>query len=492
ILRGVLVGEGDLMVSHLQYVDDTIIFGEWGRENTSNLMNILKCFEEVAGLKINLNKSKIYGVGVERGELDTMAHFMRCSVGEVPFTYLGLPVRVNMRRVSTWNEVIERFKSRLSEWKAKAMSFGGRLTLVKSVLGSLPLYYFSMFRVPSNVINALERNLALVGKWWWRFRIESDSHWCRVIKSIYGDDRGWGVEGRSRLKGGGVWSDIVRVDKWVGEVKLSERFPRLFHLENIKDALVGNKGNWSDGIWVWNWDWIRSPRGRVMGELKELEEIITGISIDRNRKDRWKWKLDPKGEFSVKSLSKWIEWRRVRREAGITKLDRNTLVPKKVIVFIWRALNGRIPVRNELDKKGIDLDSILCPCCENVLKSVDHCLVTCEKALYIWERIYAFWGIAVVDVFTIKDILQHSGGRSLGKEAEALWHAVVLVAVYYIWKSRNMKVFKGKTENGTKLFKDIQIKAFKWISRRSKRWNLHWENWLERPYNCGQVGAPDV
>ncbi|GJS61600.1 reverse transcriptase domain, reverse transcriptase zinc-binding domain protein [Tanacetum coccineum] len=157
ILRGVLVGEGDLMVSHLQYVDDTIIFGEWGRENTSNLMNILKCFEEVAGLKINLNKSKIYSVGVERGELDTMAHFMRCSVGEVPFTYLGLPVGVNMRRVSAWNEVIERFKSRLSEWKAKAMSFGGRLTLVKSVLGSLPLYYFSMFCVPSNVINALER-----------------------------------------------------------------------------------------------------------------------------------------------------------------------------------------------------------------------------------------------------------------------------------------------------------------------------------------------
>ena len=36
------------------------------------------------------------------------------------------------------------------------MSFGGRLTLVKSVLGSLPLYYFSMFRVPLSVLNALE------------------------------------------------------------------------------------------------------------------------------------------------------------------------------------------------------------------------------------------------------------------------------------------------------------------------------------------------
>lgn len=44
-----------------------------------------------------------------------------------------------------------------------------------------------------------------------------------------------------------------------------------------------------------------------------------------------------------------------------------------------------------------------------------------------------------------KGYITTSGGRSLGKEAEVLWHAVMLVAVYFIWKSRNMKVFKGKT-----------------------------------------------
>ncbi|PWA61122.1 hypothetical protein CTI12_AA376040 [Artemisia annua] len=94
--------------------------------------------------------------------------------------------------------------------------------------------------------------------------------------------------------------------------------------------------------------------------------------------------------------------------------------------------------------------------------------------------------------FTIKDILHHSGGSSLGKEAEVLWHAVLLVAVYFILKSRNMKVFKGKMENGSKLFKDIQLKAFEWISRRSKRWNLQWEIWLERPYNCARIGVDGV
>ena len=69
-------------------------------------MNILKCYEEVAGLRINLRKSKLYGVGVERVEVERMARYMRCSTGEFPFTYLGLPIRVNMRRVVAWNGVI--------------------------------------------------------------------------------------------------------------------------------------------------------------------------------------------------------------------------------------------------------------------------------------------------------------------------------------------------------------------------------------------------
>ena len=73
-----------------------------GGENACNLMNILKCFKEVAWLKINLRKSKIYGVGVEGSELDRMACYMRCSVSEFPFTYLGLPIGLNMRRILEW------------------------------------------------------------------------------------------------------------------------------------------------------------------------------------------------------------------------------------------------------------------------------------------------------------------------------------------------------------------------------------------------------
>ncbi|GKC03687.1 reverse transcriptase domain, reverse transcriptase zinc-binding domain protein [Tanacetum coccineum] len=141
ILRGDKVGVNNVMVSHLQYADDTIFFRDWNKENAKLLMCILKCFEEVSGLRVNYNKSKLYGIGVNEVELLDMAGWMGCGVGEFPFTYLGLPIGEKMRRINALNIVIEKFKSRLADWKAKTMSYGGRLTLVKSVLGSLPLSF---------------------------------------------------------------------------------------------------------------------------------------------------------------------------------------------------------------------------------------------------------------------------------------------------------------------------------------------------------------
>ena len=108
-------------------------FGEWCRHNAMNLMCILKGFEKVSGLKVNLNKSRVYGLGVEPCAVERMARWMGCSVGELPLTYLGLPIGVCMRRESAWRPVVEKFKKRLSDWKAKSMSFCGRLTLGKSV-----------------------------------------------------------------------------------------------------------------------------------------------------------------------------------------------------------------------------------------------------------------------------------------------------------------------------------------------------------------------
>ncbi|GJY68782.1 hypothetical protein Tco_0471764 [Tanacetum coccineum] len=120
IFKGVKIGSNREVVSHLQYADDTIFIGEWNKENAMSLMCIPKCFEEVFGLRINFNKSKLYGIGVNDVEVIEMSRWMRCGIREFPFTYLGLPIEENMRRIGAWNTVIEKFKK--GAWSSRTVS----------------------------------------------------------------------------------------------------------------------------------------------------------------------------------------------------------------------------------------------------------------------------------------------------------------------------------------------------------------------------------
>ena len=52
---------------------------------------------------------------------------------------------------------MNKVKGRLSSWKNKYLSVGGRITLLKLVLHNLPIYYMSLFRVSSGVGKIIEK-----------------------------------------------------------------------------------------------------------------------------------------------------------------------------------------------------------------------------------------------------------------------------------------------------------------------------------------------
>ena len=61
-----------------------------------------------------------------------------------------------MSPFNAWDDVVLKLKIRLSKWKAKTLSIGGRLTLLKSVLGASPLYNMLIFKVPKGVLKVME------------------------------------------------------------------------------------------------------------------------------------------------------------------------------------------------------------------------------------------------------------------------------------------------------------------------------------------------
>lgn len=58
LFNSFLVGKSKEPISILQYVDDTIFFGEATMQNVKVIKTILRCFEITSGLKINFAKNQ--------------------------------------------------------------------------------------------------------------------------------------------------------------------------------------------------------------------------------------------------------------------------------------------------------------------------------------------------------------------------------------------------------------------------------------------------
>lgn len=58
---------------------------------------------------------------------------------------------------SMWEPVIDKFSKRLALWRDRYLSFGGNITLLKSVLSALPVYFLSAFYCPKKAIHSLEK-----------------------------------------------------------------------------------------------------------------------------------------------------------------------------------------------------------------------------------------------------------------------------------------------------------------------------------------------
>nr|GEW69935.1 RNA-directed DNA polymerase, eukaryota [Tanacetum cinerariifolium] len=119
-------------------------------------MHTLRCFFLLSDLSINLKKSQLLGVGIPDSQVLEAATLIGCSVLHTPFKYLGIMVGENMSSIRAWDETVNKLKLRLSSWKLKTLSIGGRLTLLKSVLGSTPIYNMSLFKVPKTVLKSME------------------------------------------------------------------------------------------------------------------------------------------------------------------------------------------------------------------------------------------------------------------------------------------------------------------------------------------------
>ncbi|KAL6339446.1 hypothetical protein AAG906_032981 [Vitis piasezkii] len=290
-------------ISHLLFADDTIVFCEAKKESLLYLSWILFWFEAASGLKINLDKSMVIPVGEVEGVLEMAAEIGASSV---------------------WDGVEEKVRRRLALWKRQYLSKGGRITLIKSTLASIPLYQMSVFRMPKSVARRLEKlqrdflwgganggnkahlvkwevvcvdkekgglglrklvclNKALLGKWIWRFARAKEELWKKVLEAKYGQEEfGWRTRKANGVFGVGVWKEILKesawcwenmvfkvgkgnkirfwTDPWCGNNVLSQGFPDLFSMAAQRNVTV--EEYWDQNLGQGGWNLSRILEGR--------------------------------------------------------------------------------------------------------------------------------------------------------------------------------------------------------------------------------------
>ncbi|CAN0862950.1 Putative ribonuclease H protein At1g65750 [Linum grandiflorum] len=214
------------LVNHIFYADDALLFCDASPSQVRSLAAALICFECVTGLKVNWHKSTLIPVG-EVSQVGFLADILGCEVEVLPSSYLGLPLGARGCSTAVWEPVIRNVERKVESWKAKLLSFGARVVMIKSVLSSLPVYYLSILKAPLLVIERIEGlqkrflwsgnrdkdkihwvawelvktpkragglgvhdlkvlNEALLSKWMWRYAVERDAWWRVLLTSKCG------------------------------------------------------------------------------------------------------------------------------------------------------------------------------------------------------------------------------------------------------------------------------------------------------------------
>ncbi|GJX18526.1 RNA-directed DNA polymerase, eukaryota, reverse transcriptase zinc-binding domain protein [Tanacetum coccineum] len=412
--------------------------------------------------------------------------------------------------------------NRLSKWKIKTLSVGGRLTLIKSVLTSLPLYHMSLYKAPLGVLRDLESlrrkffngadinekrfsmiswnkilaskqkgglgvssffalNRSLLFKWVWRFLSQDASLWHRLIAVLYGNRSPFVHTGSvSSLS---PWNCILK--------ELNSLSAKGINLLALLKKKVGNGANtlfWEDcwindvplsrsfprlyalelkkGITVADKlidasfvaSFRRNPRGGV--EEEQLHHLVELVgSISLSpSNDRWAWLLGSSGEFSVHSARTFIDDILLPFVGDVTRWVK--VVPIKVNILAWKVCLDKLPTRLNLSLRGIDIPSIICPNCGLAGESCSHLFYSCNLARTLWRKIARWWEIDIPDFSCYEEWIAWFKTTRFSKAQKEMLEGVFYVMWWMIWKFRNQVLFGSSHPRMELLFDDILLASF--------------------------------
>nr|GEU31156.1 hypothetical protein [Tanacetum cinerariifolium] len=398
---------------NLCFADDLFLFSYGDVESAKVIMEALDEFKCASGLTPSLPKSTAYFCNVLNHVKLSILQVLPFNEGRIPVRYLGVPL-VSSRLIYTdSNKLVEKVQRRVNDWKDKSLSTAGRLQLIQLVVGSLHVYWASMFILPTRILLDIEQmmrdegglgirrlgsfNQALMVSHLWKILTLKDSLWVKWIYVYKLKDRNfWDVPLRGNIKW--EWRNILHLRPLICE----------FFWYNIGDG--SHVSAWFD-----NWCAL-SPLANVISSRD-----IFRVGFDKHSKVCDLIIDDQFNRFgAIKHFSIQTIWNDIRPRGA--KVD-------------WRRLKTQDKLRAW---DYVDWSNLTCALCELQPDSHEHLFFDSVFSQQVWSRVQHLAGLPnsapSIDAILL-DIAPFSKTRTCKSIVTKL---VVAVAAYFIWQERNV------------------------------------------------------
>ena len=162
-IHGIKLGNNEIKL--LQYADDTtgILRDE---ASLGSLLQVLKSFEKVSGLKIDISKSECMWIGESR---NCKREIFGLKWPNRPIKYLGVYITYDYDEFIKLNykQRLKKMEKTANWWKGRGLTIYGRAQIINLLLLPKLVYLSSMFPVPEEVIKEANR---IIFKFLWKDR----------------------------------------------------------------------------------------------------------------------------------------------------------------------------------------------------------------------------------------------------------------------------------------------------------------------------------
>ena len=116
-------------------------------------------------------------------------------------------------------------------------------------------------------------------------------------------------------------------------------------------------------------------------------------------------------------------------------------VPIKVNVFMWRLGLNKLPTLVNMDRKDIDVASLLCPICSEHDECVDHLFFSCDMTRDIWALLARWCQLDIPEISNILEWFSWLDSSHILKKARFILERIAVTMMWSIWNFRNASIF---------------------------------------------------